>query len=63
MSSAAAKAAAAVPLAPEIAAFAIHDLAAATFVPYNADGSVNYDGVDAHCRDLARHEVNTAFSA
>ena len=48
---------------PSIESFKIDGLAAATFTPYNADGSVNYDGVDAHCRDLARHEVNTAFSA
>ena len=47
---------------PEIAKFKIHDLAAATFVPYNEDGSVNYAGVDAHCRDLAVHGVLVAFS-
>jgi hypothetical protein len=46
-----------------IAAFTINDLAAATYVPYNADGSVNYGGVDAHCKDLADNGVMTAFSA
>jgi N-acetylneuraminate lyase len=46
---------------PEIQKFVIHDLAAATFVPYNEDGSVNYGGVDAHCKDLAVHGVMFAF--
>jgi len=46
---------------PEIRKFVIHDLAAATFVPYNEDGSVNYAGVDAHCKDLAVHGVPFAF--
>ena len=46
---------------PAIQAFVVHDLAAATFVPYHADGSVNYAGVAAHCRDLAVHGVTTAF--
>ena len=46
---------------PEIKKFVVHDLAAATFVPYNADGTVNYAGVDAHCRDLAVHGVPVAF--
>lgn len=41
----------------------IHDLAAATFNPYNEDGSVNYAGVDAHAKDLARHGVMFAFSS
>ncbi len=36
---------------------------AATFVPYNEDLTVNYAGVDAHCRDLAVHGVPFAFSA
>jgi hypothetical protein len=40
----------------------IDDLAAATFTPYNADGSVNYAGVDAHAADLAKHGVPYAFS-
>ena len=50
-------------LDPSISAFTINDLAAATYVPYNVDGSVNYAGVDAHCKDLADNKVMTAFSA
>jgi hypothetical protein len=46
---------------PEIKKFVVHELAAATFVPYHADGSVNYAGVDAHARDLAVHGVLVAF--
>ncbi len=46
---------------PEIKKFVVHELAAATFVPYNADGSVCYAGVDGHCRDLAVHGVLVAF--
>ena len=46
---------------PTIQKFVVHELAAATFVPYNADGSVNYAGVDAHARDLAVHGVLVAF--
>jgi N-acetylneuraminate lyase len=40
----------------------VHDLAAATFVPFNDDGSVNLAGVDAHAKDLADHGVMFAFS-
>ncbi len=32
-------------------------------MPYNEDLTVNYAGVDAHCRDLAVHGVPFAFSA
>lgn len=39
----------------------MHDLAAATFTPYHADGSVNYGAVDAHAADLASHGVPFAF--
>ena len=46
---------------PVIQQFVVDDLAAATFVPYNEDFTVNYAGVDAHCRDLAVHGVLTAF--
>ena len=46
-----------------IHSFKIDGLAAATFTPYNSDGSVNYAGVDAHCKDLASHGVRFAFSA
>jgi hypothetical protein len=46
-----------------IHSFTVDDLAAATFVPYNDDGSVNFAGVDGHCKDLADHKVLTAFSA
>ena len=40
----------------------IDGLAAATFTPYKADGSVDSAGVDAHCADLAAHGVRFAFS-
>jgi hypothetical protein len=48
---------------PSIESFKIDGLAAATFTPYKADGSVDYAGVDAHCADLAAHGVRFAFSA
>jgi len=47
---------------PSIESFKIDGLAAATFTPYKADGSVDYAGVDAHCADLAAHGVRFAFS-
>ena len=47
---------------PSVAAFSVTDLNAATFVAYKADGSVDYEGVDAHCADLAKHKVPFAFS-
>ena len=47
---------------PAIESFKIDGLAAATFTPYKADGSVDYAGVDAHCADLAAHGVRFAFS-
>lgn len=46
---------------PEIAKFVVDDLAAATFTPYNEDGSVNYSLIDGHARDLAKHGVKFAF--
>jgi hypothetical protein len=48
---------------PSIESFKIDGLAAATFTPYKADGSVDYAGVDTHCADLAAHGVRFAFSA
>ena len=46
-----------------IESFKIDGFAAATFTPYNVDGSVDYAGVAAHCADLAKHGVRFAFSA
>jgi hypothetical protein len=40
----------------------IDDLAAATFTPYNEDGSVAYDLIEAHAADLYKHGVPYAFS-
>lgn len=50
-------------MSSSIQSFKVDGLAAATFTPYKADGSVDYDGVDAHCKDLAAHGVRFAFSA
>ena len=50
-------------MASSIESFKIDGFAAATFTPYNDDGSVDYAGVAAHCADLAKHGVRFAFSA
>lgn len=42
--------------------FKIAGLCAATFTPYTDDGRVDYDAVDAHAKDLAAHDVKSAFS-
>jgi dihydrodipicolinate synthase/N-acetylneuraminate lyase len=46
---------------PRVAAFSVTGLAAATFTPYNEDGSVAPQLVDAHCADLAKNKVSAAF--
>jgi N-acetylneuraminate lyase len=46
---------------PRVAAFSVTGLAAATFTPYNEDGSIAPELVEAHCADLAKHKVSAAF--
>ena len=46
---------------PTIAAFRIKGLASATFTPFNADGTVNLDGIEADAEFLSSNRIMTVF--